>query len=486
MKKLLFLILSPLCFLSCDENTDYIGNSLTDDDDRLYVFADTFDITASTIAIDSVLGRSNTGYLGRVSDPETGTNITSHFMAQYGILEDYVFPEEDSIVSRHDGKIIADSCEIRLFCNSFFGDSLAVMKLKLSEMGTPMKEATPYYSSFDPEVKGLLRENGLTTTKTYTLSNQAVSDSEKSGDKYVNYIHIPLNQAYTDKNGRQYNNYGTYLLTNYYETPAFYRNSYQFIHNIAPGFYYQWAGGIGSMAYITSSQINVYFRYEYNDSVYKGTLTFAATDEVLQTTTVYNDLEKLKELTKDTEYTYLKTPAALITQLTLPIDDIIASHSNDTINSAKITLERSNNLATNHYTLGMPQTLLILPVDSVKSFFENNLITDNKLSFLSTFNTAKTTTHDANTYTFDNISSIVTHMANMKRNGMAKDPQWTQKHPNWNKLAVIPVTATYANTISSTTGQSIPTLYRVRHDMSLTSTRIYNKGMKISIVYSRL
>ena len=486
MKKILLLLLTPLLFIACDENTDYIGTTLTDDADRLYVFADTFDITASTIVLDSVLARSTTGYLGRIADPETGTHVTANFMAQYGILEDYLFPDADSIVSRSEGKIIADSCEIRLFCNSFFGDSLAVMKLRLSEMSTPMQEATPYYSSFSPQQEGMLRTGGLTTTKTYTLANQAVSNAEKYSDNYVNYIHIPLNQPYTDKRGRQYNNYGTYLLTNYYETPAFYRNSYQFIHNIAPGFFYQWAGGLGSMAYITNSQINVYFRYQFNDSTYQGILTFAATDEVLQTTNISNDKSLLQQLANNTDYTYLKTPAALITQLTLPIDEILAAHENDTINSAKITLQRANNISTNHYTLNTSQTLLLIPADSVTAFFENNRIADNKMSFLSSFNSSKTTTQDANTYAFDNIGTIITGLANKKREGLAADPQWLQKHPNWNKVVVVPVTATYVNTTTANTGQTVKRLYRVRHDMSLSSTRLLNHGMKVCIVYSRI
>ena len=480
------LVLIALFFSSCDENTDYIGNTLTDDADRLYVFADTFAIEASTIALDSVLARTTTGYLGRVADPETGTYITSNFMAQYGILEDYLFPEADSIVSRLDGKIIADSCEIRLFCNSFFGDSLAVMKLRVSEMNIPMEEGTLYYSSYNPQKEGLLRPGGLTASKTYTLANQAVSADERSDEEYVNYIQISLNQPYTDKKGRTYNNYGSYLLSNYYETPAFYRNSYQFIHNMVPGFYYQWTGGLGSMAYITNSQINVYFRYEYKDSVYKGTLSFAATDEVLQTTYIENDKSRLQQLVNDPDYTYLKTPAAMITQLTLPIDDIIATHDNDTINSAKITLQRVNNLTSGLYTLNTPQTLLLIPLDSMITFFEESHIPDNKMSFLSSYAATKTTTQDANTYCFDNIGSIVTQLAEKKKQGLQHDSQWVQKHPNWNKLVVIPVTATYVKTTSASTGQTISVLYRVRHDMSLSSTRLLRKGMKISLVYSRI
>lgn len=483
---LLLSIGISLSLTSCDENTDYIGSTLTDDNDRLSVFADTFNILSQTIAVDSVLGRTSTGYLGRVSDPETGTYITGDFMAQYGILEGYAFPTEESIVSRLNGKIIADSCEIRLFCNSFFGDSLAVMKLRVHELETPMSENTFYYSSYSPLKEGLVRTAGLSTSKIYTLANQAVSDEERSESDYVNYIHIPLNMPYTDKAGRTYNNYGSYLLANYYETPEFYRNSYQFIHNLAPGFFFEYAGGIGSMAYITNSQINIYFRYEYQDSVYNGTLSFAATEEVLQTTHISNDKSLLNILASDPDYTYLKTPAALLTQLTLPIDEITGAHAGDSINSAKITLQRVNNKTLSDYALNTPNTLLLLPADSVTSFFEKGLVTDNKTSFLSTYTVTKTATNDANTYTFNNISNLVSYLSNIKKQGLRSDPQWIEKHPNWNKVMVVPVVATYISTQNPNTGQTVQTIYRVRHDMSLSSTRLSNRNIKISVVYGKM
>ena len=92
-------IVSAMMFTACDETTDTIGTSLTDNMDMLEVSTDTFELTSKSVVVDSVLSRNTTGYLGKIKDPETGNYITCDFMAQFGTLEDYELPEIDSIVS---------------------------------------------------------------------------------------------------------------------------------------------------------------------------------------------------------------------------------------------------------------------------------------------------------------------------------------------------------------------------------------------------
>ena len=133
-------VVSILC-VSCDDTTDMIGTSLTDNSDLLEVETASFSVSSESFVADSVLSRNVTGYLGKIRDPETGNYITGNFMAQFGTLEDYTLPEKDSIVSLDkDNEVVADSCSIRLFYQSFYGDSLATMNLTAHEMSKPMEE----------------------------------------------------------------------------------------------------------------------------------------------------------------------------------------------------------------------------------------------------------------------------------------------------------------------------------------------------------
>ena len=56
---------------------------------------------------------------------------------------------------------------------------------------------------------------------------------------YLNNIRIPLCSPYKAKDGKTYNNYGTYLLRQYYDKASSYRNSYTFAHEVCPGFFFE-------------------------------------------------------------------------------------------------------------------------------------------------------------------------------------------------------------------------------------------------------
>ncbi|CCX69563.1 putative uncharacterized protein [Prevotella sp. CAG:255] len=469
-------IISCITIASCDDTTDSIGNSLTDNMDMLKVTTDTFNVATRSIVADSVLSRSTTGYLGKIRDIETGNYITGDFMAQFSTLENYKLPEKDSIISLQDGEVIADSCSIRLFYNDYYGDSLATMNITAYEMNEPMKEGVKYYSNFDPIAEGLIRNDGMKVNKTYTLTDLSISDEDRADESsYTPNIKINLNKPYTDKNGVTYNNYGTYIMRMYYEDPDRFKNSYNFIHEVCPGFYFKTNDGIGSMAYITVSQLNIYFRY-LNDSTYVGTTSFSATEEVLQTTNISNDKQNIADLANDNTCTYLKTPAGIFTEITLPVDEITENHSNDTINTAKISLTRINNNTHDEYSLSAPSTLLMIPKDSLYTFFENGDNVDYKKSFIATYSSS------TNQYTFNNISGMITYMADIKKKGLAENSNWLNEHPDWNRVVVIPV---------SVTTNSSSQIVKIVHDMSLTSTKLVGgsenpyEPIKINVIYSK-
>lgn len=469
-------IMSCITIASCDDTTDSIGNSLTDNMDMLKVTTDTFNVATRSIVADSVLSRSTTGYLGKIRDIETGNYITGDFMAQFSTLENYKLPEKDSIVSLQDGEVIADSCSIRLFYTDYYGDSLATMNITAYEMNEPMKEGVKYYSNFDPIAEGLIRNDGMKVNKTYTLTDLSISDEDRADESsYTPNIKINLNKPYTDKNGVTYNNYGTYIMRMYYEDPDRFKNSYNFIHEVCPGFYFKTNDGIGSMAYITVSQLNIYFRY-LNDSTYVGTNSFSATEEVLQTTNISNDKQNIADLANDNTCTYLKTPAGIFTEITLPVDEITENHSNDTINTAKISLTRINNNTHDEYSLSAPSTLLMIPKDSLYTFFENGDNVDYKKSFIAIYSSS------TNQYTFNNISGMITYMADIKKKGLAENSNWLNEHPDWNRVVVIPV---------SVTTNSSSQIVKIVHDMSLTSTKLVGgsenpyEPIKINVIYSK-
>ena len=204
------------------------------------------------------------------------------------------------------------------------------------------------------------------------------------------------------------------------------------------------------------------------DTIINAMASFPGTEEVLQTTTINNDMSTLRRLVaEDRSCTYLKSPAGIFTEMTLPVNEIVAGHENDTINTAKITLTRINDgVQQKAYRLGIPQTLLLLPKADMYSFFEKNQIADYKTSYLASYNSS------SNTYTFNNIGGLIKHLNETADKTKA----------DWNKVVIIPVTATY------TTIDQRSVLTKVTHDMSLTSTKLVggpNTKNLITVIYSK-
>ena len=118
----------------------------------------------------------------------------------------------------------------------------------------------------------------------------------------------------------------------------------------------------------------------------------------------------------------------------------------------------------------------MIPKDSLYSFFENEDIIDYKKSFLATYSSTY------NNYTFSNISGMITYMADTKKKGLERNPNWVNENPDWNKVVIIPVT---------TTTNASSQIVKIVHDMSLTSTRIVGGSenpydpIKISVIYSK-
>jgi len=484
MKKLFMAgiaMLTAVAISSCDKDTQNLGNSLTSSVDRFTIAADTFYVESQSIVADSILGRSVYSYLGRLKDPETGSYITSDYMTQFHLLEkisNLLFAKRDSISNRDaDNNPQADSCFIDIVVDGFQGDSLAAMKLTMKELGTPVKDGIHYYSNFSPEEKGYVRNDqaAINIDKVYSLTDLTLPDSilnlRYKGTNY-NTIRIPLNEPYTDKEGKQYNNYGTYVMQKYYEHPEYFKNSLTFTNHVCPGFYFKTTGGLGIVSEVLTTQLNIYSSYRSYGKTINHQRTFSGSEEVLQTTLISNDKPSIEQLANDDKCTYLKTPAGIFTEVTLPIDDIMDGHENDTITQAKIVFHRMNDFSSiSDIIMDEPNTLLMIERDSLYTFFENRNVPNNISSYLAYFSKSY------NTYTFNNISNLVTRM--YKR---------TNRTANWNKVVLVPVEVTTTNATSSSSTTSIA---NIDHQMLITSIRLVGgKGnehepVRISVTYSK-
>lgn len=486
-KFLLGIAVVTMAFSACNNDDFNIGTSLTDHIDKLTTTAASFNVTTRTVIVDSVISRTNECYFGRIKDPETGAYISNDFMSQFHILETFALADPDSVVSKVNGQVVADSCDIIVYMKdaSTFCDSLAAMKLRVSELATAIDEDQIFYSNYDPVKLGLLRKDGLVHDKMFSWTDLIVSESNRSKTDYFNNIRIPINDPYTDKNGETYSNYGTYVLQQYYRHPKYFKNSYTFMQNVCPGFFFEITDGLGFHTKVPYTGIQIYYRIISNDSIYNTSTALAGTSEVLQTTRITNERERLAELAKDQTCSYLKSPAGLFTEVTIPVDEIMSNHTTDSLLSAKLSFQRLNNNVHDNTVLTIPENVLLICKDSLDNFFAKGKLADSKTSYTTSF-----TASGANQYTFSNISNLITYLAKTKAQGMSTDLHWTANHPNWNKLILVPIHLQQVSTTSAY-GVNNTTTIGIEHNLGISSTKLVggdknpNNPITIDVVFGK-
>lgn len=449
LRLLTVLVIAALTFAACDDTTEGIGGSITNKIDNINISNSAFNVTTKSIVADSVLSRNNTGLIGKMKDPETGNYVKGDYMTQLSVLPTFSVDTLDYIKQANKGSIEADSCYLLVSYNASYGDTIAPMKVTAYEMTKPMSEDKEYYSNYDAFKEGWVSENNQHWSSNYNLSN--TSD--------VKNFKIYLNKKYT-KDGKTYKNYGSYIMQTYAEHPEYFKTNYKFLHNVCPGFYIKNVGGTGNMAKIWNTELIFYWtRHKTinkdSTAVSIGYNRFDGTEEVLQLNKIENDTENLKKLaSKDQEKcTYLKSPAGIFTEVTLPIEDIMKGHEKDTLNTATISFPRLNNEnEDNPYNFATPSTILMVQKDSLQSFFEKSKLADSRTSYTASYSSTGTY---KNAYTFQNIANLVSAMYKNKGKG-----------ENWNKVVLVPV-----NVITTTQGYTT-VISKINHDMSLASTRL--------------
>ena len=437
-----------LTFTQCDDNTGSIGGSLVPENDIITAETKTFYATSNTImANDSILANTSDVYLGMYTDEESGTVFSSSFVTQFGCTEDFEFPMEGVVDDS------ASYTKLRLYFNEYYGDSLNAMRCEVYELDNTLQEGVPYYTNFDPEELYDVEKKPL-AAKTFNVIDYNVHDTILNSDNYARHIEIALP-----------NSIGNRFISKFYEKDAegniigkkYFANSEVFINDIFKGIYVKCVQGDGTILKIYRARIDVGFKRLIKsssgamDSIQALSAPFYSGKEVLQTNKFDNN--DLKPLLDEKEYTYIKTPAGLFTEVKLPICELVENC--DTINSAKMVFTRYNeeggSMNSAHGTL-----LMVRKADMYKFFLKNKL-NDGETSYLTSF------VNSNNEYVFSNIANLFKHCYREYTEGVQNDSDWEAKNPDWDKVVLIPVT---------TTEDSNGSVVKILHDISISSMRL--------------
>lgn len=469
------IALATLLIAGCDDNTSTMG--IPSKDEEVFPSYGTFLAYTHSEAMDSVLGNSTSSYLGSIDDPETGTRIRADFAAQFHTFENYSFPKFDLMfpddgVKRTTDSIRCDSVEVRLYFSNYYGAKNAPLKLEVYPLdkNNVLQEEEDYYTDTDLD-QFVLPGSEPIATKVFTTEDYNLADAERNSATHADNVRIMLPDTV-----------GSLIMRAYYDHPEYFKDSYTFIHKVCPGFLFKIRSGNGSMLSVDVSTLNIYFNFYdkvKRDSTCSALARFAATPEVIQSTQFSND--DMQSLVEEDDCTYLKTPAGIMTVAQLPINEIYQNHETDSVSRAQLTFTRLNNTKPSTQSLGIPQSLLLVRKADATSFFKKRSVADSKTSYTTSYSSTY------NTYTFNNICRLISlcrkeKLAGMKAENLTEQ-EWEQKHPDWNKVVLIPVSISTATDTNGETHQ-----VSVTHDMSMNSIRLQggpNTPIKMQVIYSR-
>lgn len=459
--KYLWVALFTLTFFGCDDSTGSLGLGMfPDSDQNLNGSSTTFQVRTESETSGAVYAKTSVGYVGKFTDNEFG-GYEASFLAQLNCPDGISFPSVYNAVSNPKGIMAGDSiyaAEVVLYYGNYFGDSLNTCRMSVYQLNTP--ELTDnYLTSINPE--DYYSKTDLLARKAYTAVDLSLSDSARNEKNFHPNVRLTLKKEI-----------GTRIYDLNREHPEYFKNSKAFIENVFKGIYVKSDYGDGTVLYVDQINLNIAFLCHYKDSLgnninkkdgkdslYYMTRTFATTKEVIQANQFNNSKEQLEKVIADNPgATYLKSPAGIFTKGTLPINEIAAKLSNDSINSVKLTFTNYNQEITNQFSMKAPRYVLLLRKKDQNTFFVENKLADNITSYIAQQNST-------NQYVFSNLTRLVTACLNEKAEAKKKagsgwnEAQWEAANQDWDEVVLIPVTIQYDN--SSQT----PNIISVQHDL---------------------
>lgn len=515
--KYLWVLLLSLTFFGCDDNTGTLGLGMFPGGDQsINGKLASFDVTTQSELAGKVFAKTSIGYLGKFTDPDFGY-YEAGFLTQLHCVDNFKFPAVSNDENKNDPKAIMVKdgiyrTELILTYGSYFGDSLTASRLSIYQLNKDLDKESAYYTNITPEkFYDKNNPNSLLGRKAYTAVNMAISDSLRALG-YTSPLIVTLPKDLGDK---------IYKKSREAEKEG--RNfAPEFIEDILKGVYVKCDYGDGTILYVDQVELHVIYEAyvkdenglivkkqnsEEDSTYYAYSTVGAATKEIIQANSFKSDEDKIKEKVNETGWTYLKTPAGIYTQATLPLSKngnthqkgILDSLSNDTLNVVRLTLTNYNQTNDKkQFSMSAPTYVLLVREKEKESFFQGNKVNDDITSYLAQHNSS------TNQYIFPNISRLINTckaereaaVIALQNEGKIEgildvdtgEPVTTieawEKASQWDKVAILPVTITRDQNTSTAIGSIISILNDLRPGYAKLKGGIDGPPLSLEVIYT--
>ncbi|GHV20804.1 hypothetical protein FACS189428_0300 [Clostridia bacterium] len=463
------VLLGLIYLAGCDDAIDQVGMGIQPDGNKVIVFDDSLDITSITLKDPVLYAKSIYGLLGNFYDKDYG-ELKAGYICQF--YPDAGFGTKENM----DSIVSVDSIQLKILYTTYVGDSLSPMEVSVY----PVRKETPlpqdYYTNLNPS--DYCSMDKLLGKQAYTARDLNISDSLNQANITANNyklvsVDLPKGLAQQFYEEYQKADHGAYA------SPAA-------MADFFPGVYVKPTFGSGCILNVEKTDIIIYYtrRYETTDTLQVvhsdtrvQTSVLEVTKEVIQLNQYTGSNEEKLLNPADEKNMYLKTPAGIFAQLTIPITEIKQKIGNRKFSNVRLSIEAEPKEDW-EYALDFPgmgtasslaltrSKLLLIEPDSIKRFFEEKKTADGQTSFFTTFN--KTTY----SYTFDNISNVIQY---------AIDKGFDKL-----ELRLVPVQVAYYEYSSSYSYSTSYIDYTAAHYLAPSAVTLKKDNLKIKIIAADL
>lgn len=385
---------------SCDDTVSQLGESIQTPQDKVESDVRYLQFEASTVRASSLYtGGSTMSLLGEISDPVYG-DFRAEYVAQMRTAPEWglSYPPIDGI----------DSAVLTLDVYNYVGSPTA--PLNLGVYSAPLGYRVQGQSVGD--LSAVRAQSTLLAQKLYSVERDFPWQVLSSTDS-VRRMTVNLGKDFGQR---------IYDLSR--SNPEYFQTQQAFNDHVLGGLLLTTTTGRGSVMQVLGTTLHLHYRFMQADTVAQARVGFISSRTTGHTNALSSAyIDDL--LQPSTQYSYIKQPAGVVTQIKLPkeqMDRLLSTVGRVTIGAdwtladtqLKINVDNPSDLL-----LNPPRHMLLLPSDSVQSFFqtEQTELTRSASSYLSNAYSV-----EQRYYNFSNIARVIT--AHLKEHATYSGSSW--------------------------------------------------------------
>ena len=461
-----------LLAVSCKNDVANTGVSVLDENDAIWVLADTFAIQSNIESGEAIISQADSFLLGEI-ETDYGL-LRASILTQMACPEGYYYPEN----------AVLDSICLFLYYPSWVGDGLSPLAIN----AYMMDKGTFRYSGKYPTDLNIddycTRDKSILTNRRIVAASEKLDSVQNSNGKYIPALRMRVNDDFMD----------------YFWAIKRFDTQEQF-NQLFNGILLETSFGSSTVLNISDIALGVYFHFSYDragDSVTVSDMkAFYANSEVRTVNQLtYRDKDQwIEQLKADSDYyNYIVAPAGIYTRLSFPmkqmadsirknlvmdsiplLDSMLYIYKTAYVNLAEVKVSVENVYSgteankTRNDWLQPSDYMLLIKEGSVDRFFANKELPSDTCALLSQLTQGVDSA--GNTiyyYTYD--------MSDFLFNQLRDSANASQEDPNLDML-LVPVTVTLSSS-------STITAVRQQQTISATAIKSAKNGMNLKLVYS--